>query len=326
MTLTELRGDQSERSGSVPTSITVAPVAGLIGAQIGGVDLGCELSEAQVADIRTALLRWKVIFFRDQHVGPDEQVAFGRRFGEVTPAHPTLPALEGHPEILQLSTEDYRGATGDDDEDKTNSATPLALIENRWHTDVTFVANPPMGSILRAVDVPPYGGDTGWTNLVTAYESLSAPIRSLLDSLRAVHHNELHVELGGARGSALRKQFASTAFSSVHPVVRVHPETGERALFVNPGFTSHIVGLRNRESRRILDLCYEATADPRHTVRFRWAPGSIAFWDNRATSHLASFDYIGPHPRTLQRITLAGDVPVGPDGFESESVAGGSFS
>jgi alpha-ketoglutarate-dependent sulfate ester dioxygenase len=304
------------------STVTVTPIGGLIGAEIGGVDLSQDLTVEQVADIRSALLRWKVVFFRNQGIGPVEQVAFGRRFGDVTPAHPTIPPLEGHPEVLELSTERYGVEKSEEGREPYGFA---GLIENHWHTDVTFVHNPPMGSILHGVEVPPYGGDTAWTNLVTAYESLSPAVRAFADGLRAVHHNELHVEMGSARGDELRQTFTSTAYSAIHPVVRVHPETGERAIFVNPNFTSHIVGLRNRESRRILELLYEATADPRHTVRFHWESGSIAFWDNRATSHLASFDYVPPFTRKMQRITLAGDVPVGPDGRPSEPGAGGRF-
>jgi alpha-ketoglutarate-dependent taurine dioxygenase len=199
-------------------------------------------------------------------------------------------------------------------------------IENNWHTDVTFVHNPPLGSILKAVEIPTYGGDTAWTNLVAAYDGLSQPLKELVGGLHAVHRNEILVELGSPQGLALRSAFTSSPYWTEHPVVRVHPETGEKALFVNPNFTSHLVGLRNKESRALLALLYDHIADPRFTVRFRWAPGSIAFWDNRATAHLAAFDGVRGEPRTLHRITIAGDVPVGPDGFESVALEGGAFS
>jgi len=314
MTITEPRPDHAVAAPHVQ----VRQVAGLIGAEISGVDLARELTAEEVVAIRQALLRHKVIFFRGQSIGPDEQVAFGRRFGEVTPAHPTLPPLEGHPEVLVIGGQLYGTTTPDDD--------VAWSIENLWHTDVTFVQNPPLGSILRAVEVPPYGGDTGFANLVAAYEGLSEPIRELLDGLHAVHRNEIHLELGNQTGTGLREAFTSSSYRSVHPVVRVHPETGERALFVNPQFTSHILGLRNAESRALLSLLYEHLTNPRYTARLHWEPGSLAFWDNRATAHLAAFDSVPGHDRVLHRITLAGDVPVGPDGFRSETVDGGTFS
>lgn len=292
--------------------IDVRPMTGHIGAEIFGVDLRTELEPTVVADIRAALLRWKVVFFRDQHITPEQQIDFGRRFGEVTPGHPTLPALEGYPEILPLDSRVYQ-------------ATGMPKIESLWHTDVTFVENPPMGSILRGVIVPPYGGDTAWTNLVTAYETLSAPLRGLIDGLTAVHENKLPVEYGST--SRLSEQFSSTPFQTVHPVVRVHPETGERALFVNPNFTRNIVELSNAESRGLLEILYGHLARPAFTVRFRWQPDSIAFWDNRATAHTVPGDISHlDFDRVMNRITLAGDIPVGVDGTTSKTLAGGSFS
>ncbi|MBL7498881.1 TauD/TfdA family dioxygenase [Frankia sp. CNm7] len=288
-------------------------MSGHIGAEIFGVDLRAPLEPAVVAEIRAALLKWKVVFFRDQPLTPAQQIAFGRLFGEVTPGHPTLPTLEGHPEVFPLDSRAYQGL-GDS-----------FRVKSLWHTDVTFVLNPPMGSILRGLIVPPYGGDTQWTNLVTAYETLSPEVRTFIDGLHAVHVNQLHLEYGD--GNKLAAQFASTPYETVHPVVRVHPETGERALFVNPNFTKRIVELSNTEGKAILNLLYEHLATPAFTVRFRWQPDSIAFWDNRATAHLVPTDYghLG-YDRVMHRITLAGDVPVGPDGKPSEALEGGSFS
>ena len=304
------------------SAVEAHPVAGLIGAEITGVDLAAGLTDAEVADVRAALLRHKVVFFRDQDLTPDQQVAFGRLFGEVTPAHPTLPSIEGHPEILAIGGDDLYGLGDDGAEDGAWGG----AIENNWHTDVTFVHNPPLGSILKAVEIPTYGGDTAWTNLVAAYDGLSQPLKELVDGLTAVHRNEILVELGSPHGLALRSAFTSSPYWTEHPVVRVHPETGEKALFVNPNFTSHVVGLRNKESRALLDLLYAQIADPRYTVRFRWAPGSIALWDNRATAHLAALDAVPGEPRVLHRITIRGDVPVGPGGFESRVLEGGAFS
>ena len=198
-------------------------------------------------------------------------------------------------------------------------------IESRWHTDVTFVPNPPMGSILRGMVVPTYGGDTQWTNLVVAYEQLSAPLQRLCDELHAVHHNFLPIARGELSG-ALKKQFQSQDLRAVHPVVRVHPESGEKALFVNPNFTSHIVELSRAEGTHLLALLYEHLSNPSYTCRFRWEPGSIAFWDNRATCHLVPTDVPPGAHRSMQRITLAGDLPVGPDGSVSYSLSGDTFS
>lgn len=299
----------SDPAAGADLGLDVRPMAGHIGAEIQGVDLAGPLGDDVVAEIRAALLRWKVVFFRDQHVTQAQHIAFGRRFGEVTPAHPTLPAaFADFPEILLL-------------DNQQNIMREGPRIESRWHTDVTFVPNPPMASILRGVVVPPYGGDTQWTNLVVAYEKLSAPLRDLCDQLHAVHHNVLPISRGELT-TELAQQFAARDIRTVHPVVRVHPETGERVLFVNPNFTSHIVELSRAESRHLLALLYEHLANPEYTVRFRWEPNSIAFWDNRSTAHLVPTDVPSGMHRSMQRITLAGDVPVGVDGSRSTPLAG----
>jgi taurine dioxygenase len=292
--------------------IDVRPVSGHTGAEIHGVDLTAPLDGAMVAAIREALLRWKVVFFRDQFIDQAQHLAFARAFGEPTPA--TLPAkFPDFPEILLLDNDGgKRGEPGHED---------APNIESRWHTDVTFLPNPPMASILRGVVVPPYGGDTQWTNLVVAYERLSAPLRDLCDRLHAVHHNALPIGRGEL-SSSLRTQFMSRPIRSVHPVVRVHPETGERALFVNPNFTDYVVELSRKEGAHLLALLYEQIADPEFTCRFRWEPGSIAFWDNRATAHLVPTDVPAGMHRSMQRITLAGDLPVGVDGEPSRALEG----
>jgi alpha-ketoglutarate-dependent taurine dioxygenase len=294
--------------------IDVRPISGHTGAEIHGVDLTRPLDAAAVAAIREALLRWKVVFFRGQFLDQAQHLAVARRFGEPTPAHPTLPAaFPDFPEILLLDNDGgKRGEPGHED---------APNIESRWHTDVTFLPNPPMASILRGVVVPPYGGDTQWTNLVVAYERLSAPLRDLCDRLHAVHHNALPIGRGEL-SSSLRTQFMSRPIRAVHPVVRVHPETGERALFVNPNFTDYVVELSRKEGAHLLALLYEQIADPEFTCRFRWEPGSIAFWDNRATAHLVPTDVPAGMHRSMQRITLAGDLPVGVDGVPSRSLEG----
>jgi alpha-ketoglutarate-dependent sulfate ester dioxygenase len=292
--------------------IDVQPIAGHIGAEIHGVDLTQPLDASTVAAIRGALLQHKVVFFRDQPLSQAQHVTFGGYFGEVTPAHPTLPAVfADHPEILLLDNRQSAGMGG-------------PRTESRWHTDVTFVPNPPMASILRGVIVPPYGGDTQWTNLAIAYERLSDQIKTLIDGLHAVHHNSLPI-LRGEMSSELKQQFESKPIRSVHPVVRVHPETGEKVIFVNPNFTSHIFELSRREGGHILDMLYEQIANPEYTCRFRWQPDSIAFWDNRATAHLVPTDIPAGMHRSMQRITLAGDTPVGADGTTSYPLEGVAF-
>jgi taurine dioxygenase len=293
-------------------ALDVRPTSGHLGAEIHGVDLSQPLEDATVAAIRAALLRWKVVFFRDQKIGPAEQIAFGRRFGDVTPAHPTLPAaIPEHPEILVLDSQEAQALGGTE-------------IASLWHTDVTFVPNPPMGVILRGVEIPPYGGDTQWLNLAVAYERLSQPVKHMIDGLHAVHENRINVKRGEL-ASEYERRFRAQNLSSVHPLVRVHPETGERILFVNPNFTSHVVELSRQESRHLLAMLYEHMSDHEFTTRFRWEPGSIAFWDNRATAHVVPTDVPPELSRIVHRISLAGDVPVGLEGERSYALEGSSF-
>jgi alpha-ketoglutarate-dependent taurine dioxygenase len=306
------------------TAVEVRPVAGYIGADIGGVDISQPLTSLQVAEIKDALHRYKVIFFRDQNLTHAAQVAFGSNFGQLTYAHPhdEAPPKE-HPEIFTVDMRRYEERYGKEFR-KEYQRRDYGYFTG-WHTDVTAAVNPPAASILRAESVPEIGGDTQWTNLVAAYEGLSAPLREFLATLRAEHR------YGGADAQngngSYSKRVQDNLLVAIHPVVRVHPETGERALFVNPGFTSHIVDLSARESHAILELLYSEIARPEYTVRFRWEPGSVAFWDNRATAHLAPKDYehLGER-RTLHRVTVIGDVPKGPDGRESELIAGRPFT
>ncbi|MCM4083534.1 TauD/TfdA dioxygenase family protein [Paractinoplanes hotanensis] len=291
----------------------------VVGAEVVGADLSAPLDTATVAEIRAALLRWKVVFFRDQRLTPEQQLEFGRRFGAVTPAHPVVApdGAHGHREILRLEHEVAAPPSGSGN---LNASTSESLdLTRRWHTDLTFLPNPPMASILRAITVPPYGGDTMFSNVVAAYEALSPPVRRLVDGLQAVHRWR------GFSGDAGRPAVESPR-TAVHPVVRVHPETGERALFVNPYFTTHIAGLSNHESQEILNLLYHVAFRPDCTVRFRWEPHSVAFWDNRATAHVGPVDLEGWQvDRVVERITLVGDLPVGPDGFVSRALSGELF-
>ena len=287
--------------------VEVLPMSQHTGAEIHGVDLSEPMDDSTISAIRAALLRWKVVFFRDQELTRDEHVAFGRGFGSVISGHPTLaPRFPEHPEIVMIEKEHHR-----DDPDANE-------IEHRWHNDLSYTAAPPMGSILRAISVPPFGADTEWTNLAAAYATLSAPIRELIDGLTAVHHNVLHVVKG--EPNKLAREFMATPLRARHPVVTVHPETGERQLYVNPDYTSHIVELSRQESGHLLEMLNEHVCSREFTVRFRWRPGSIAFWDNRATAHIAPADVVPGHRRVMERITLDGASFVGPTGFESVTV------
>lgn len=280
------------------------------------MDLRSPLGVDVVEEIRAALHKYKVIFFRDQEIGHAEQIAFARLFGRVTPAHPHEDnPPPGFPEILPIDSRRYEAQQG----------RKRTSYDNNWHTDVTALVNPPAASILRAHILPPYGGDTTWTNLVAAYENLPRELRDFADTLDAKHAFERRAVSGSHRD----RKIAEANLVAYHPVVRVHPVTGERALFVSPGFTRgprEIRGFSPSQSERILDLLWAEATRTEYTARFRWVPGSVAFWDNRATAHLAISDagHLG-HDRVLYRVTLEGDIPVGVDGRESELVSGQPF-
>lgn len=257
------------------TTFDVRPVSGLIGAEVHGVDLA-SVDDETFAALRSLWLEHLVLFFPGQTLSPDAHVAFARRFGEPE-IHPYLPKLDDdHQEIVVLDSD-----TG--------------VRADFWHTDVAFAEAPPMASILHLVSTPPAGGDTIWSNQYLAYESLSAPMRQLLDGLTAVHD-------AGSHGHP--EVFAT------HPAVRVHPETGRRALFVNGTSTSHFVELNRAESDALLAMLLRWCERPELHCRYHWADGGVAVWDNRCTQHYAVDDYRGP--RVGQRVTIVGDVPVGP--------------
>jgi alpha-ketoglutarate-dependent taurine dioxygenase len=273
------------------------------GVRVHGVDLG-QATDAQVRAIRAALAEHKVLFFSGQHsLDPDRQVTLGRRLGQVTESHPVVPGVdEAHPEIYALDSAE--GGFAD-----------------IWHTDVTFVRRPPLGSVLRAVVLPPTGGDTQWADAQLAYESLSAPVQRLADELVAVHDGTREFGYYLAQREA-RTRWEGEQYRALtpveHPVVRVHPETGRKGLFVNPGFTSHIKDVSDAESRSLLDLFYAHITKPEHIVRHRWSVGDVAMWDNRSTLHYANRDY-GGERRVMHRITLRGDAPFGPTGHRPGS-------
>lgn len=253
-------------------------LSGALGAEISGIDLN-ELTDDQFATVHDRLLRHQVVFLPGQrNLTPEAHIAFGRRFGEVE-LHPYLPRLPGHPEIVVIDSED--GGRVD-----------------VWHTDMTFHQSPPIASILHLVTVPSPGGDTMWTNQCLVYESLSAPLRDFLDGLTAVHMIQVDGEFAS--------EFASRA---EHPIVRVHPETGRRSLYVNRLFTSHIPQLSRNESDALLEYLFRFSEGPQFTCRYHWRPGDVAMWDNRVTQHYAVNDY--REPRRGQRITILGDHPTG---------------
>jgi taurine dioxygenase len=278
------------------------------GAEIFGVDLKQPLTEAAVGAIRAALLTWKVVFFRDQHLDHAQHVAFARRLGNPTVGHVLYGHEQGYPEVYSVARKRER---------HTHMDVEPVRPWTGWHTDLTTVLNPPAISILRGVTIPPYGGDTQFTNLAAAYNALSAPMRKFVDGLRAVHG------YGKVTGTAL-KDTNRKSFSTEHPLVRVHPESQERVLYVSPSFLKSIVGFTPRESQQLTELLFEHAVRPEFVVRFRWNAGDIAMWDNRGTAHLAPEDIFDTDfDRQLYRVTLVGDVPVGVDGVPSTAIVGG---
>ncbi|QIS15287.1 TauD/TfdA dioxygenase family protein [Nocardia arthritidis] len=286
------------------TAATVTKLGAHIGARVDNVRLGGDLDAATVAVIRRALLDHRVIFFREQdHLTEDGQYEFAELLGTPTTPHPTVTSHG----VKSLAIDSQHGRA------------------NSWHTDVTFVDRIPKASILRAVHLPPYGGSTTWASTVAGYDSLPEPLKKLAESLRAVHTNlydyaATHVDPVRPNESAYRAEFESSYFETEHPVVRVHPETGEKALLVGH-FVRNFVGLSTGESQTLFRLFQDRVTRLEHTVRWNWAPGDVAIWDNRATQHYAVDDY-DDQPRKLTRITLAGDIPVGVDGRASTVITG----
>lgn len=284
------------------TAFDIRRIGGRIGAEILGADLSGELDPAVFAEINAALLEHKALVFRDQNLDDAAQLRFAALFGELTTAHPTVPAVEGQPNILPVDGEE-------------------GVRSNQWHTDVTFVRTPPKVTTLRSIVVPPYGGNTLIANAAAAYRDLPEPLRELADRLWAVHTNDYdYAEPKTRKAAEHRRQFVSRKYRTAHPVVRVHPETGERGLFIG-GFAQSIVGLGNSESRDILRLLQAYVTRPENIVRVVWSPGDLVVFDNRITQHYAPDDY-GDLPRRLHRVTVAGDVPAGIDGRQSHVVEG----
>jgi alpha-ketoglutarate-dependent taurine dioxygenase len=293
----------------VMTDIDVRKIAGHIGAEITGIQAGPGLPQDQVSIVRNALLEHKVIFLRgQQHLDDAAQAGFAQQFGELTTAHPTVPGIDSDVRILELDAQRGGGKA------------------NAWHTDVTFVDRSPAITMLRAVTLPPFGGDTSWANTATAYASLSPELRALADSLWALHTNaydyaERHDITKDNRDTEhYRTVFTSTVYETEHPVVRVHPETGERSLLLGQ-FVKRILGVSAADSQHLFALFQQHVTRLENTVRWRWAPGDLAIWDNRATQHYAIDDY-GDLPRVMRRVTISGDLAVATDGRTSRALAG----
>jgi alpha-ketoglutarate-dependent taurine dioxygenase len=290
---------------STVATVEVEPLTIRTGAVVHGVDLSEDLGDDVIAAIRSALLRHRVVFFHGQHLSGERHLRFASRFGPVTSGHPTLSAEAGQPQVLELDS--LAGGRAD-----------------AWHTDNTFTDRPPTFSVLRSVVIPPCGGDTMWANTVTAYEHLPQPLRVLADTLRAVHTNAADtastVEFADEAARLHEEEFTSTIFQTEHPVVRIHPETGERALMLG-GFAQRVVGLSGKESRTVIGLLQDRVPTPENMVRWHWTEGDVAMWDNRATQHYAVNDYGDIH-RVVKRVTVAGAVPVGVDGRPSVPLRG----
>jgi taurine dioxygenase len=302
--------------------IKVDPATSIIGAEVSGVDLRQPLDAETVDELRTAICDWRVLFFRDQDIDNHQLKAFGRQFGPLTPAHPISEGLDDHPEIWERAIDEYRTRRTEGETRPVGRRPPRDY--KGWHIDITFVANPNRFSILQGWEIPPYGGDTLFGNLVAAYEGLSPKIRDLVDGLQAVHQTSGY---DGASRTPRKDGRAAGPFVSLHPLVRIHPETGERVLFFNAGTITHFAGLKERESEALMELLYHEATRPEYGVRFRWTPKALVMWDNAATTHAGPIDYAHfDLPRVVRRITIAGDLPEGPDGFRSQAIEGELFN
>jgi taurine dioxygenase len=283
-----LRKRREELAALRFTRIDVNQLGATIGAEISDVDLRAPLADTTFAELRCALLAFKVLFFRDQDLSPAQHADFGRRFGELE-IHPFLPAPEGRPEVVLLAKNEQVGG-----------------YENGWHSDVTWRVAPSLGSILRCRTCPAVGGDTLFADMAAAYRGLPDEVKERIDGLRAVHDFTFAFgrNLSPEQLAAKQREFPAVA----HPVVRTHPDTGEKVIYVNRAFTSHVEGMEPAESNRLLAYLYQQASYPEYQVRFRWQKDSIAFWDNRSTQHYASSDY-WPEARVMERVTVAGDRP-----------------
>ena len=277
------------------SQIEVRPIAGSIGAEIHNVDVSEDLDAATIADIRKALLEHCVIFFRNQKLDAERHKAFTRRFGQIF-IHPNYKGMQADPEIIVITRE-----PGD-----------KKIVGEEWHADTTMMPEPPMGAILYAIEVPPYGGDTLFANQYLAYETLSDGMKKMLSGMRALHSDRMvagpQANKNAFRATKVREDAEWRETVSAHPVVVTHPETGRKLLYVNASYAVGFEGMTEAESKPLLGYLLEHGHRPEFTCRFRWEPGSIALWDNRCTQHNPVNDYHG-FRRVMHRVTLKGDVP-----------------
>jgi alpha-ketoglutarate-dependent taurine dioxygenase len=293
---------------SIGTRLDVRKITARIGAVVSGLSPDLVLDPETVAAVREALNEHKALVFRGVDLDDEGQQRFASYFGPVTAAHPTVPAVDGEPNVLPVDS--YDGPV------------------NYWHTDVTFVLNPPQASTLRSIIVPPYGGETLIANTGAAYRDLPEPLRAFADTLWAIHSNDYDYvkppESLSQSEKDRRELFLATKYETAHPVVRVHPLTGERNLFIG-GFVQRIVGLPKADSRDVIRLFQQYVTRPENILRVVWEPGQLVLFDNRITQHYAVGNY-DDEPRRLNRVTVAGDIPVGIDGSQSYSVKGDASS
>jgi len=286
--LGHLAAERKRLTGLVWRGFDAEPLAATIGAEITGLDLGAALSDAVIAEVRRALLDYKVLCFRDQALTPAQHVAFARRFGELE-VHPFIPANGEHPELVRFA-----------------KSADVGGYENGWHSDVSWRAVPSMAAVLHAIAVPPTGGDTLFADMYAAYDGLPDDTKARIDGLVAVHD---HVKAFGHQVPPERRDEIRAQYPPVeHPVVRTHPETGRKLLYVNRFFTSHVVGLDAHESHALIEELSRRAEIVEYQCRFRWMPDAVVMWDNRAVQHYACSDY-WPSVRVMERASIVGDAP-----------------
>ncbi len=285
----------------LPNSLQIRKVAGTLGAEVTGVDLAEPVNAATAAALHQALTDHLVIFFRDQQLTPEQHLAVSRIFGKLSRVPYVTPMAE-YPDIIAVLKEA--------DERK------ISTFGNAWHSDFSFLEEPPMGSVLYGREIPDFGGDTLWSNMYEAYEALSPGMQKMLLGLKAVHIGRpygttaaMPEGLKGSRSIRMERNNPEADRETLHPVVRLHPESGRKALFVNSIYTVRFEGMTEAESRPLLDFLYAHAIRPEFTCRFRWRSGSLAVWDNRCTLHYAVNDYDGSR-RLLHRTTVAGERPI----------------
>ncbi|MEL6890822.1 MAG: TauD/TfdA family dioxygenase [Actinomycetota bacterium] len=275
-----------------PRTLTITPQSPTIGAEVGGIDLSGELPDAVIAELRQALLDWKVLVFRGQEITTEQHLAFAARFGELE-VHPFAPHKDGHPEVLAITHDE--SAPG---------------MENGWHSDVTWRAEPSLGSVLRMVEGPAVGGDTLFADMYEAYEGLPDAVKERVDG-RTARHDFIRFKQGMRKQGATDEQIAEMEArfpNPHHPVIRTHPESGRSAIYVNAAFTEEIDDMNADDSVELLATLYRQAAYPEYQYRLRWEPDTVAFWDNRSVQHYAVSDYF-PQVRRVERVTIIGDAP-----------------